>query len=307
MELSSIHHIDPQYIIDFQPDLFITSLSHESRCTTVARLIEDTPCKKIVLVQTDPFREFAFRENQAYFTDKQFVVHTVDRGGPDMDLIFHPIKGDEINVILDCTSMSQGWYFEFFRWFGVNQDNFRKARLRIVYTMADYVEDGAPQKVRSVREFLKTESRAKKEKRALILGLGHEKNVSESICKIVKPDLLYLFYADPPVDKRFVEKLFVNNHSVINATSIRNLIAYPISNGQLIYQNLINTILPLRDDYSITLIPQGPKIFSIAAMLAQIGYPDTMISYPTFKRTPVLDRNPCGEPVVLDVHFDGEE
>jgi hypothetical protein len=307
MELSAIHHIDPQYLTDFQTDLFITSLSHESRCTTVARLFEDRPSKKVALVQPGQLKEFAFRENQAYFTEKQFAFHTVDRGGPDMDLIFNGVAGDEINVILDCTSMSQGWYFEFFRWFGMNQGNFREARLRIVYTMADFVEDGAPQKVRGIRDFLKSESRVKKQKKALILGLGHEKNVSESICKIVKPDLLYLFYADPPVDKRFVEKLFVNNHAIINTTSIRNLISYPISNGQLIYQNLIDTILPLRNDFSITLIPQGPKIFSIASMLAQMGYPDIRISYPIFKRIPVLDRHPCGEPVVLDIHFDGEE
>ena len=145
------------------------------------------------------------------------------------------------------------------------------------------------------------------QKKALILGLGHEANVSEAIYKIVKPDLLYLYYADPPVDKRFVEKVFVNNHALINMTPIRNLIAYPVNNGHIIYQSLIDTILPLRNDYAVTLIPQGPKIFSVASMLVQMGYPDTSISYPLFKKPQVSDRQPCGEPVILDVHFDGEE
>ena len=132
-------------------------------------------------------------------------------------------------------------------------------------------------------------------------------NVSEMICRIVKPDLLYLFYADPPVEKQFVEKVFVNNHGVINETPIRNLISYPINNGQAIYQRLIDVILPLRDEYTVTIIPQGPKIFSMVSMLLQMGYPDTVLSYPVFKRTQVQDRIPCGEPVVLDILFEAEE
>ncbi len=131
------------------------------------------------------------------------------------------------------------------------------------------------------------ESNSRKKKKALILGLGQEENISETIYKIVNPDLLYLFYADPPVEKQFVEKVFVNNHALINETPIRNLIAYPIRNGQTIYQSLIDTILPLRDEYSIIIIPQGPKIFSVVSMLVHMGYPDIMISYPVFKKPQV--------------------
>lgn len=123
----------------------------------------------------------------------------------------------------------------------------------------------------------------------------------------MKPDLLFLFYADPPAEKHFVEKVFVNNHSVINQTPIRNLIAYPINNGQTIYQELIDVILPLRRDYDISIIPQGPKVFSMACILLQMGYPDTALSYPVFKKAQVQDRLPCGAPVVLDILFEAED
>jgi len=202
--------------------------------------------------------------------------------------------------------MPQLWYYEIFNWFS-NNDRLQTVCLRMVYTMAAYVEEGTPPKVKKIREFLKVKGKQKKEKRALILGLGQEPNVSETICKILKPDLLYLYYADPPVEKRFVEKVFVNNHEVINATHIRNLVAYPIHNGQAIYQSLIDVILPLRSEYSITLISHGPKIFSLASMLVQMGYPDTMISYPVFKKAQLRDRLPCGEPVAMDVLFEGED
>ena len=124
---------------------------------------------------------------------------------------------------------------------------------------------------------------------------------------MIKPDLVYLYYADPPAEKRFVEKVFVNNHKLIHEAPIRNLIAYPIRNGQAIYQSLINTILPLRNEYSIVLIPHGPKIFSIVSMLVHLGYPDIRISYPHFKKQVAANRLPKDKAVVLDILFEGEE
>lgn len=308
MELSVIQYVNPGKLLDFEADIFITALGYETRCTIVARLIEGKDCTKIALSNSSHFKEYQYEKNLDYFKEWNYNILSVETGGPDMGIILEQIKGDNIKIIIDCTSMSQRWIYEFFRWFSDEQVEFKLANLRIVYTPANYVDPGPAQKVKRIKEFLKTEDRTgKKKKKALILGLGHEENVCETIYKLVKPDLLYLFYADPAVDKQFVEKVFVNNHALTNVTPIRNLIAYPIRNGQLIYQNLIDTILPLRNEYSIILVPQGPKIFSVVSMLVHLGYPDTLISYPVIKKKPVVDRKPCGEPVVLDVHFEGEE
>ena len=307
MEFSDIYHIDPGRLNDIKADLFITSLSYEARCTTIARMLESQNCRKVALTGHNNLKEFSFQKNLEYYRQKDFEIIDVDGEVPDIGAILQDSFQEEIHVIFDCTSMSQRWYYELLRWFSESQDDFSVATLRIVYTMAGYADEGAPRKVRKVEDFIRSGSRQKKPKVALILGLGHESNVSETIYKLVKPELIFLFYADPPADKRFVEEVFVNNHTLINATSIRNLIAYPISNGQIIYQKLIDTILPLRNEYSVVLIPQGPKIFSVASMLVQIGYPDTVIKYPRFRKNQVLDRHPCGDPVILDVHFDGED
>jgi hypothetical protein len=307
MEISSIEHINPDELADINANLFICTLSHESRSTHIAKLLEGLNCRKIALAPAGQENLNSFRENQEYLREKDFEIIYVDSEVPDLKEILRGITERHMAIILDCTSMSQNWYYEFFRWFDESQEDFDHVRLRFVYTTAGYVQDDSGNKVRRVKEFLKREIKKKNSKKALILGLGHEPKVAEAICKIEKPDLLYLFYADPPVDKRFVEKLFVNNHKIIQETPIRNLIAYPINNGQQIYQSLIDVLLPLRNDYSITLIPRGPKIFSVAAMLVHLGYPDTRICYPVFKRPVVQNREASGSPVVLDVFFEGEE
>ena len=306
MELSSIQHIAPENLIDFQPDLFIASLSHETRSTSIARLLEGVACRKVALCTENLLKENAYLSNLKYFRDQEYEVLDLDSSGALLDEILGKSNSIDQKIILDCTSLTQFVYYNILKWFG-EDDKMLQAKLRLVYTLAAYVEEGAPPKVKKINDFLKVKTSKRKQKRMLILGLGQEPKVSEMICKIMKPDLLYLFYADPPVEKQFVEKVFVNNHTVINGVPIRNLIAYPINNGQVIYQTLADLILPMRDEYAITIIPQGPKIFSMAAMLLQMGYPDTVLSYPVFKRDQLQDRLPIGEPVVLDILFEGEE
>ena len=308
MELSSIKHIESSKLADFKADLFITTLGFESRTTNVARLFESVSCRKIVLEPRNAVKEYAFHENLKYFTENGFEFIQVPAEFPDVDSILKDMAVKNMHLALDCTGMLPQWYYEFFKWFDDKQDGEEKVRIRVAYTMADYARQPSSRKVRDIIDFLKDDAKpANGKKVALLLGLGQEKNVSDSIYKLINPDLLYLFYADPPADKRFVEKVLINNHNLINEAPIRNLVAYPIRNGQAIYQSLINTILPLRDEYSIVLIPQGPKIFSVVSLLVHLGYPDIRISYPRLRKPPVIDRHASDEPVVLDILFEGEE
>lgn len=308
MELSSIKHIDPSQLADFKADIFITSLGYESRTTNVARKFENNSCRKIALEMKNSIKEYAYQENSAYLIEQGFELIRVESELPDLDAIFQGLSGKSINIALDCTNMPPIWYYEFFRWFSDKQEGDEKVRMRIAYTMAAYVRQPGSRKVKEISDFLNGEVKTVNGKKvALILGVGQEKKVSDSIYKMINPDLLYLFYADPPTEKKFVEKVFINNHNLINEAPIRNLVAYPIRNAQTIYQSLINTILPLRDEYSIVLIPQGPKIFSVVSMLVHMGYPDIKISYPRLKKSPPGDRLPKDAPVVLDILFEGEE
>jgi hypothetical protein len=308
MEISTIIHADPGALRNFNADIFITTLGFEARCTNIARLYEDHACRKIALSRTDHLKAHSFKKNREYYLSNGFEIISVEKEVPDVGALLTEHRSEQIDILLDCTSMSPRWYYEFFSWFSESQDLFGKARIRIAYTMAAFNNSDQSRKVKGVKEFLEAhENSIEIGKTALILGLGHEKQVGQEIFNKIKPDLLYLFYADPPVEKQFVEQVFVNNHSLIDTTPIRNLISYPIRNGQVIYERLIDTILPLRNKYTIILIPHGPKIFSLVAMLVHLGYPDIVISYPIFKRPPTQDRIPSGEPVILDILLEGEE
>lgn len=308
MELSSLKHIDPAEIADYKADLFITGLGFESRSSLVSRKFEKHTCRKIVLEKKNVIKDFAFQDNLSYLKNQDYEFIRVEKEVPDLDTIFQSLNSDTMNIAIDCTNMPPLWYYEFFSWFDRHQRMEGRVRIRIAYTMASYLQKSTSRKVRRIYDFLQAEIKQSKfKKSALILGLGQEKQVSDSIINMINPDLVYLYYADPPAEKRFVEKVFENNHKSISEVPIRNLISYPVRNAQSIYHSLINTILPLRNEYAIMLIPHGPKIFSVVAMLVHLGYPDIRISYPEFKKITVADRLPKDEPVVLDILFEGEE
>jgi hypothetical protein len=307
MELSSILHIDPAQLSDFKADVFVTTLGYESRCTHISQLLEHLDCKKVALFSKQILKDFAYEENRKYFLSNKFALMEVDPHVPELASLLDSLNGKDLGIMIDSTSMPPSWYYQFFKWVNDHQELQGVVRIRIVYTMANYVNMESSIKVKAIRNFLDAEIKnSVQKKKALVLGLGQEKNIGESIYKLIKPELHYLYYADPPVEKRFAEQTFINNHSLISATPIKNLISYPIRNGQAIYQSLINTILPLRNDYSIILVAHGPKIFSVVSILIHLGYPDVRISYPLFKRPPALDRSPSGKPVILDILFEGE-
>jgi hypothetical protein len=307
MELSTIKHIDPDHLGLEDFDLFLTCLSHESRSVNIARMIEANSVEKLVLVPRQPLREHAFKENDKYLKNKRFQFEEVTGNTPDFDKIFANFEGDNLNLMIDGSCMPPEWFRGILQWFAENPRDFKRVRIRIAITLAAFGSEGASLKLKNLNHLSDNGNRTINKKQALLLGLGHEEGVSSAIIKKIKPDLVYLFYADPPVDKRFVEKLFVNNHSVIHSTPIRNLVAYPVHNCYEIYQILINIIMPLRNEYTISLVPRGPKVFSVASLLVNAGYPDTVISTPEFRKNPMIDKFPAGDPAVVDVFFEEDE
>ncbi|MCK4989165.1 MAG: hypothetical protein KAS29_01715, partial [Bacteroidales bacterium] len=159
MELSSIKHIDPSQIADFKADLFITALGYESRSNTVARKFENNSCRKIVLENKNAIKEFSYQENSNYLETQGFEIIRVESEIPELDAIFQSLNGDASNVAIDCTNMPPLWYYEFFKWFDEKQAGEGKVRMRIAYTMANYVRQPGSSKVKEIFDFLKDEIR----------------------------------------------------------------------------------------------------------------------------------------------------
>lgn len=309
MDLSDIRHIDASELAAFEPDVFISTLRHESRSTCISREMEGKDCRKIVLVPEKLHRGHAYSANLRYFEEQGFEKYSSRDSTPDLEKLLGQGETEDFKLFLDCTGMPPTWNHSYFNWFSQLRCQYRKAVIRVSHCQSAYEVGRRIPKLKRLDDFLFDETRAEStrssgKKTALLLGMGHEQGVSQTILSTMKPDLLFLLYADPAVDRRFVEDTFINNSEVIEANSIRRLKNYPANNGKECYQVLVDTILPLRNEYQIQIIPHGPKVLSLATLLLHQAYPDIRISYPTFRNGHFEDRDPHGDRLVMDLLFE---
>ncbi len=310
MELNNIIHTNPEDLLDFHPDFFIAASGYETRARFIPGKLKHLDCEKIAFGFDEHLNDISRPENDKYFKDQGFrQIIQKTHSSPNYETLFGGIESKRVHVLIDISVMTRDWYHGLLKYLQGNVD-FDHFHLRIVYCPGIYNEPTRLKKNISLKKFTFNgdllNNRKENKKTALILGLGNERNISEKIHNIIGPDETVLFYADPTINKKYVENVFVNNHGLINKTPIRFLKGYPLQNTKLIYQLLIDTLLPLRQEYKIVIVPQGPKIFSLLSMIFQISYPDIELLYPSYKVKKIKDRKPSDRFISLDLEFDSE-
>ena len=311
MELIDFIQIPSESISDFEPDLFIAASDYESRSLEIPQKMNNPGQRKVVLAFTERQKYLHRPKNDQYFRENNYeVFFTTEFGAPDFENIFNEYKQEELKILIDISVMTRKWYCAFLSFLHTT-NKFKRLQVRVFYCPAFY---DAPVQLRRISSLRSYETKKNQynhhhhdKKTALLLGFGIEIGLSQKIFDKINPDHTILLYADPAVQKEYVENVFVTNHNVINRLPIRNMISYPVLNPLEIYKLLTDTILPLRDEYHVVIVPQGPKIFSFMTMLFQNSYPDVELICPEYHLKHVKDRLAYPEVTGLDLHFITED
>lgn len=311
MELIDFIQIPSESKSDFEPDLLIVSSGYESRSLVIPQKLNNPGQRKVALAFSER-RKYLYRsKNDEYFRDNNYeIIYTTGFGAPDFESIFNKYKQDELKILIDISVMTRKWYHAFLAFLQIT-NKFKDLQVRVFYCPAFYEAPVQLRRTISLRSY-DTKKNYKNSQRngrktALLLGLGVEIGLSQKMFDKINPDHTILLYADPAVQKKYVENVFVTNHNVINRLPIRNMIGYPILNPLEIYKLLTDTILPLRNDYHVVIVPQGPKILSFMTMLFQNNYPDVELICPRYHLKHVKDRLAYPEITGLDLHYATEE
>ncbi len=309
MELAKIEHIETDDPLqNFTPEIFITASGYETRATAIAQKIDDRVNRKIALSYEEFSREHARLHNDLYFKNNQYeIIRYSSSESPDYHNVIKNIDKDQVNILFDISCMTKRWYHSFFQYLHSALHGTNRIHLRIVYFPSEFSEISNEGKFKGMTSAYNEKYTPRENKKtALFLGISQDSLCASKIIDFYKPDDLFLFYSDPATDKRFIEKVFINNHQLIESIAIRNLLSYPINNGRKIFQMLADQALLLRLDHRIVIVPQGPKIFALVSMALQLSYPDIQICYPDVRYKKVADRKPAGKPVILDLIFENE-
>lgn len=310
MELINVVHAPDGEISDFNADLFIAATGYESRSICIPEIISAKNCKKAVIAYKDHKSDVARPANDNFFKENGYeFIYATGFEIPEISHLFNQFQSQEIKLMIDISVMTRQWYHSMLKFISELR-GFSKITLKLVYCPTVFSERiKISHKIELKKLSMHKDTRissAEKKPSALIMGLGNEVGISNKVYAIIKPAKMFLLHADPALNKEYIENIFINNHSLINLIPIKDLRSYPINNTAEIYSLLLDLILPLRLDYKIIIVPQGPKILALMSMILQMSYPDIELHFPHYKRKQIQDRVSFNDYTSVDLNFESE-
>lgn len=316
MELIFAHQVGFDQLKGKQFNYFISASGYENRCTYLIDNLEINANIKIVLAFADK-KNFLFREkNDKRFNDDgfTFIEESADRKDKVVEILEDICSQDNdsglISILIDYSCMSKIWYAGILQYLISNEVNIDNLEVYFSYTSAVFsepLETEAKFLVPSPFGLLKSNISTNKPL-ALILGLGYEKYITQSIADSLNYNIIYAFYSDPAFDSRYVDRVKKNNQRILASLPENHIIRYPIEDFKTTDALLTSLTMKLRLDYRVSILPAGPKPFTLSSLLLAARYPDIEVwSINTGYSPAAYNRNPTGEPMVCKVLFSNDE
>jgi hypothetical protein len=317
MELIFAHQIGFDQLKNKTFNYFISASGYENRCTYLIDNLEINATTKIVFAFDDK-KNFLFREkNDKRFYDEGFIFIEESAGCKDRivglldEICSSNFNPDEmISILIDYSCMSKIWYASILQYFISNELNIDNLEVYFSYTSAVFTEPLDPEaKVLQVSpKSLFTSNVSSTKPLALILGLGYEKFFTRDISDTLEYNIMYAFYSDPAFDNRYVDRVIKNNQRILSFLPEDHIYKYPVDDFKKTDALLTSLTMKLRLDYRVSIIPAGPKPFTLSSLLLAARYPDIEVwRLDSGHSSSAYNRNPTGEPMICKVVFSNDE
>ncbi len=309
MDLLHAEQVSFDHVYLNEIDLVIGASGYEKRSPYLMERLKLGNETKLVLAFKERMDELNRPENDRIFRKLGFeFVNISGNSEPDIEKLislFPAGNKEELRILVDYSCMTKPWYASFIEYFIHTNLPYRKVHVLFSYTQSSYAKPRKTKPLRSAEPMSHgPHGRMAGKPIALVMGLGYEKKKADFLRKVVNPKETYCFYADPSIDKRFVEKVYINNFKMIDSLHKSHVFPYPLDGMTKTDRMLTDLCLNLRLKYKVILAPLGPKPFALLSILAGARYPDIEIwKVSTGKPESVSDRIPIEEPLVYRVEF----
>ncbi|HEX2935639.1 MAG TPA: hypothetical protein VHO72_09830 [Bacteroidales bacterium] len=311
MELENACQTSSDQLKGVNFDAFIAVSGYESRSSFLATQINTSAIPKKIVLAFAEKKELLYRElndkkyKELGFTFVEAPSHNPQQLPEIMDDIIEDISKDDVNILIDYSSMPKIWYSEILNYFN-SQEDLSNVNLWFSYSPSSFIKS-----ISSIsnkyHDPIKPTALSNKPI-ALILGLGYEKGRTEDISKQLNAQVTYAFYANPSVDNRYVNEVLSNNESVLKKISNEKIIPYTIFDLNSVSETLTQLCINLRMDHQVLLVPVGPKPFTLMCFILASRYPDIKICrVSTIINSAATDHAAHGELLVYKVEFTTEE
>ena len=194
--------------------------------------------------------------------------------GRFIESIFTDCKKDHVDLLIDYSCMPVSWYANIMDAIYRISSGIKVINAYMVYLpkrCAPGDDDRSP-----VTSVIKSRKQNRKPL-SVIVGLDQVPLRASELEEIYKPREIAVFIPETVTDPGYVENIKKSNRSFLDKVSNFNLINYPVDDPDEINSKLASLCLKMRLKSEVAIVPGGPKIFSVMALLISMQYPDIKI------------------------------
>lgn len=297
-------------------DVAIFSCGYEERCIDAAsRLTKKNIDNVLVLTfdqhQDDPIRTECisyFENNWGNFQLLEISQRETSTIQKALSRMIKSTGKEEINVLIDYTSMSRAWYASALNYL-VNFCDV-KVTIDLIYATAIYsnlelnVELGELRVIPGCEGISLT-----KKHNAAIFMLGFDKYGPQRLYNLLNPNKCFGVMAAPAATYEYESTCLEKNKDFIShyIGGEDKLIKLPINSISSCFDNMSQMLGPLRADYNVSIIPFGPKPHILAAILCSFTYPNVTCLYSEYIRKETTKVESSGDFVISRLHVKYDE
>jgi len=220
---------------------------------------------------------------------------------------------EKLNILIDYSCMPKKWYAVIMD--NITRNNFKSKKINLFLSYTPKIFEKT-KKISNTDYFgpiiHEKDRLIKKKPVTIIAGLDNNaKLLTEAITKI-RPHNILAFVPESKTDPDYTHSVAENNQSLLEKLDTKHVFSYDMNHPNAINLLLTSCCLEHRINQEVMIIPQGPKVFSMMALLLSIRYPD-------IKLWEIIGKNgaqaqgkglPASDPIIVKASFlddDNEE
>ena len=308
--LINLVKVDLHDLTNTKFDLGIFCSGYERRSSYYCDLLPRNQFEKIVILGFSSYQDHPTRQkNDSVFMDKYGESPMIVPAGDNIFVpanISHVInfKGhDTFKIFVDYSSMSRNWYSQLlflFKYLAIEKN--KELEVYFAYTGGMWAHTSVHRTINSIYAIPGCEGVPITTRPTLaLLGLGYDSLATFAVLDKLEPSSVIAFYAEDPLTPDSPERVLNENKMLCESIDIEmiNLDYLNVENAFRVLSEIVHYYIS--EEWSINLIPLGPKTHTLACILLSQRYPEISCLYVDGKTSVPLDIESSGDGCIFKI------
>jgi hypothetical protein len=310
MELTHISELDYQELRFEQFDFFIAVCGYQPRCYFLAENVSSKASRKLLLTINETDNCSNRNKHMDIFTRSGFKsYHTTITETNAIEKLVAEICNntyDRLNILIDYSCMPKKWYAVIMD--NITRNNFKSKKINLFLSYTPKIFEKT-KKLSNAEYFgpLIVEKDRLNEKKpvAIIAALDNNAQLLLDAILKIRPLKVLAFIPDNKTDPEYTFSVVENNRTLLDKLESGHVFRYDVNHPNAINSLLTSCCLDHRINYEVMIIPQGPKVFSMMALLLSVRYPDVKLWDIVGRNGKVIHGQgiPASDPVIVKASF----